>query len=322
MKNSLLTLLIWIICPVIIFGQEIPKIDTIPPKIKYWKLSGLMGVNGTQTSFVNWSAGGRNNVSVLAFFSGIAEYKKGPWLWKNNMDLALGGLLYMDSLGKKQGLQKTDDKIDLATNLGHRIKEHWFISMVGTFRSQFLNGYSYPNDSVKVSTFMAPGYLSLALGIDYTPDPSFSIFLSPISTKMTFVRATELSNRGMFGVDAATYNDLGEMITAGKKFRGEFGAYFRMTYQKELFKNVNFRGRVELFSNYLNKPQNVDINADVLWTFKVNNWLSASLNWTLIYDDDIKIRDSKGGYGPRMQFKSVLGLGLAYTIRNFKDAKK
>ena len=74
--------------------------------------------------------------------------------------------------------------------------------------------------------------------------------------------------------------------------------------------------RLELFSNYLNNPQNIDVNLENIFTFKVNKWFSASLQWNVLYDDDIDVRDNKGGFGPRTQFKSVLGLGLSHTIKN------
>ena len=104
-------------------------------------------------------------------------------------------------------------------------------------------------------------------------------------------------------------------ISPVKKFRGEFGAYLRVKYDKELAKNIFMKSQVELFSNYVDNPQNIDVNADIIFDFKVNNWFSASLNWTLIYDHDINIRDAKG-FGPRTQFKSVLGVGLTHTMKN------
>ncbi len=320
--KKILTILIAALClPLLSLAQDAATLadTTKPVKPQFWKLRMLVGANGTQTSFVNWSAGGRNNISVIGYVSASADYKKDTWMWKNNLELALGGMKYLDSSGRRQGLQKTDDKIDFTTNFGYRFKEKWYLSIVGGFKTQFMDGYKYPNDSTKVSSFMAPGYVNLALGIDFTPSNDLSFFLSPIATKFTFVNDRELANKGAFGVEGATYNSNGQIISAGKRFRSEFGAFFRMTYQKEVFKNVNFKGRLELFSNYLYKPQNVDVNADILWTFKVNSWLSASLNWTLIYDDDIMIRDGKGGVGPRTQFKSVLGLGLSYTVKNFKE---
>lgn len=289
---------------------------------KYWKLTSTYGLNGTQTSFVNWNAGGRNNVSVLGFVSASANFKKNKIKWDNNLELALGGLKYIDSAGRKAGLQKTDDKIDYSTNFGYKFKENWYYSFVGGFRTQFMDGFAYPNDSIRVSTFLAPGYINLALGIDYTPNDNFSMFLSPLAGKITIVNDQVLANAGAFGVDKAQFDGLGNVISAGKRSRHEFGAYFKMIYNKEIVKNINFKSKLELFSNYIENPQNIDVNADILWTFKVNSWFSASLNWTLIYDDDIDITDRNGNTGPRTQFKSVLGLGVSYTMKNFADAKK
>ena len=79
------------------------------------------------------------------------------------------------------------------------------------------------------------------------------------------------------------------------------------------------KSKLELFSNYLQNPENIDVNSEVLFSFKVNEWFSASANFTALYDHDIIIRDINGGVGPRTQFKSVLGLGLSYTMKNFKE---
>lgn len=328
MKKILQLVVIFILVGNTLFAQD-TIVVTIPDTIivnkveeSPWQLKTIFGLNGTQSYFSNWSAGGRNNLSLIGFISASANYSKNRWQWKNSLDLALGGMKYLDSAGRKQGLQKTDDKIDFATNLGYKLKEHWYLSFVGGFRTQFMDGFNYPNDSVRVSTFMAPGYVNLALGIDFTPNEHFSAFLSPLAAKMTFVNDQTLADAGAFGVENAQFNAAGDVISAGNRFRAEFGAYFKMTYVKEIAKNVNFKSKLELFSNYANNPQNIDVNADVLWTFKVNSWLSASLNWTLIYDDDIDIRDSKGEVGPRTQFKSVLGLGLSYSLQNFKEEMK
>ncbi len=290
--------------------------DSIPPS--NWKLKAIYGLNGTQSSFVNWNAGGRNNISLLGYIEASANWKEGPHSWKNDLGLALGGIQYI-GIGAPKDLQKTDDKIDFSTTYGYEFKEHWYYQIIGTFRTQFLDGFAFPNDSVRTSTFMAPGYATFAIGIDYEPNKHFSAFLSPIATKLTFVNDDTLANQGACGVQEAEYDGFGNILRAGEKFRGEFGAYFKMKYEKELAKNINVKAKLELFSNYLNNPQNIDVNADVLFTFKVNSWFSAGLNWTLIYDDDIDITDRFGNTGPRTQFKSVLGIGLYYTMRNFKE---
>ena len=214
-------------------------------------------------------------------------------------------------------LQKTDDKIDLTSNFGLEINNHLYGAILGNFKTQFMDGNSFPNDSIITSKFMAPGYLTFAFGVDYKPTGYVSIYLSPIASKMTFVNDELLSNTGAFGVKGATYDGLGNVIAAGKRFRGEFGAYFKLMYNKEIVRNINMKSKLELFSNYLNNPGNIDVAAEIIFNFKVNSWFSASLNLNLLYDDDIEVRDINGDIGPRTQFKSLLGLGVSYTVRNF-----
>jgi hypothetical protein len=181
-----------------------------------------------------------------------------------------------------------------------------------------LDGFSFPNDSVRVSTFLAPGYVNLALGMDYIRSDDFSVFTSPIAAKLTIVNDQLLSNAGAFGVQGASYDSFGNVIKSGKKLRSEFGAYIKVKFNRTLAKNVDLKSKIELFSNYLDDPQNVDVNAEAIFNFKVNSWLSASLQCTLIYDDDMDIRDADGNIGPRTQFKSVLGIGLSYKMENLK----
>lgn len=48
---------------------------------------------------------------------------------------------------------------------------------------------------------------------------------------------------------------------------------------------------------------------------KINKFLSASINTTLKYDDDVKTIDNEGNpRGPKVQFKEMLGLGVAYNF--------
>ena len=296
--------------------DTLQKKDSIPPK--YWKLKAIYGLNGTQSSFVNWNAGGRNNISILGTISASANYTKNNVKWSNDLSIALGGLQYLEK-NMPESLQKTDDRIDFTSNFGMKIKKHVFVSFIGGFKTQMLDGFSFPNDSIRISTFMAPGYVNTALGIDYIKSDNFSVFTSPFAAKMTFVNDQILADAGSFGVEKAVFDGLGNVITAGKRFRGEFGAYVKLKFNKTVAKNIDLKSKIELFSNYMQNPQNIDINAEALFTFKVNSWFSASLQWSLIYDDDIAIRDSYGNIGPRTQFKSVLGLGVSYKMKNFKE---
>ena len=280
--------------------------------VKYWRLKAIYGVNGTQSSFLNWQAGGRNNISALGYISSSANFQRNNIKWTNDLNFALGGLQYIDP-DSDEGIQKTDDRLEWASNFGYNLNEDktWFLSLNGGFRTQFLDGFAGANDSIRASTFMAPGYANLALGIDFTPSDNFSVFVSPIASKMTFVMDQTLADQGQFGVQAAILDETtGDVIMRGKMFRGEFGAYFKMKYSRVIAKNIDMNTKLDLLSNYIENPENIDVNAEVLFTFKVNSWFSASLNWNLIYDHDMI---------QKTQFKSVLGLGIYYTMRNFEE---
>ena len=117
--------------------DDLKKLDALHDSLmpKYWTVTSLFGLSGSQTSFVNWAAGGRNNIAVLGFIDFSAIYQKRRLKWSNDVKLALGGMYYTDSLGKVQGLQKTDDRIDLATSIGYEFKPHWFATAIGGFRT-------------------------------------------------------------------------------------------------------------------------------------------------------------------------------------------
>ena len=275
------------------------KTDTLT----FWKLKSLYTLNGTQSSFVNWNSGGRNNISLNASISANAVYNKEKWKWSSDLSLAFGGIKYLDEAAF-MNLQKTDNKIDLSSMLGIRFSKKSLLSINAGFKTQFADGFTFPNDSIAVSKFMAPGYLNLALGVDYIKDKGFSIFASPLAAKTTFVMDDYLSQLGAFGVEK------------GERIRHEFGAFIKLKWNTEVMKNVEMKSKVELFSNYLNKPQNIDVNAELIFIFRVNSLFSATAQWNLVYDDDIQIRDKNGNVGPRTQFKSVLGIGISYKLEN------
>ena len=210
-------------------------VDSVPPPRK-WRMKAMYGLNGTQTSFVNWNAGGRNNVSALGFINGQANYKFKQIKWDNEISISLGGLQYLDNdpTGQANMFQKTDDRIEASSNIGYRLTEDLNFSFIGAFRTQMMDGFSYPNDSIRTSKFMAPGYLNVGLGIDYTPNKNFTLFVSPAAAKITFVQDATLANAGSFGVDAAVYDDLtGVLVTPGKQIRYEVGVLLEDDLQQK-----------------------------------------------------------------------------------------
>lgn len=260
-----------------------------------WKFTGVTSLNMSQLSLSNWAAGGENSISGNVFVKLSPDYDNGTINWDN--DLVLGfGLM-------KQGdneVDKSDDQIELTSKFGYRAGKNWFYTALLSFKSQFANGYSYADDvKTKISSFLAPGYLNLSLGFDYKPTESFSLLIAPISTKMTFINDQTLADAGVYA-------------PAGESFRGEFGGYIKIAYKKEVLKNVLLDTQVDFFSNYVDNPQYVDVNWNLLITFKVNEYISASLMTQLIYDYDIKFGPAPGE--AKVQFKELFGLGLTYNF--------
>lgn len=293
------------------YGQE-SKADSVK-KESPWKLESVYGFNATQSTFVNWVSGGQNNVSALAFINANANYQKDNSSWKNELRLALGGIRFFDNgstLAQNQRvLQKTDDIINVSSKYGFEIKKKWFITALGDFRTQFLDGFAKPTDTVVASRFMAPAFSIFALGIDYIPNKDFSVLMAPVTGKFTFVRDQALSNAGAFGV------------TPGSNFRPEVGAYVKLRWRKDLMKNVEMITRAEFFSNYLQNPQNIDVNLETMFTFKVNQVFSAMFQINVLYDDDIRVpvigANNVQYMAPRTQFRQIMGIGVQYRLANY-----
>jgi hypothetical protein len=269
-----------------------------------WKTETNLSVAFSQVSFTNWAAGGQNSMSVNGRFNGFYNYKVKRMAWDNQVDLGYGLL--------KQGKtiwQKSDDRFELMSKLGYRLTKNLNAAGLINFKSQFAPGFTNPPDHELVSDFISPGYLLFALGLDLKKGENFTLFASPLTGKMTFVLNDSLSNAGMFGVEP------------GQKVRAEVGGYIRAMWKHDLMKNVNLQTKLDLFSNYLKEPQYIDVNWEVLVLMKINKYLSVNINTLLIYDHDIiigKDTDNDGtqdSFKPRIQFKELIGLGLAYTIK-------
>jgi hypothetical protein len=286
-------------------GMQAQEAENAGTADTLWKFSGTTSLNLSQLSLTNWAAGGENSISGNALVNLAANYASGKTSWENALTLGYGLI--------KQGedpTRKSDDQIDFASKLGLKATDKWFYTALLGFTTQFSEGYDKPGDvdRAKISNFMSPGYLNLSLGMDYKAGEVFSLFISPLTGKFTFVLDEDLSEAGSFGLDP------------GKTSRAELGGYIKMAFKKEVLKNVTLDTKLDLFSNYLENPKYVDVNWDMLLTFKVNEYLSASLMTQLIYDYDIKFEYDSTGDGikdaseDRVQFKELFGLGLSYTF--------
>ncbi len=296
MKKIFFIVIAFAVVTTFVYSQTTEDTVKVDPK---WKLEGVTGINFSQTSLKNWAGGGENSLAGNAYLNGALLYKSGKWAWDNNLALDYGLARTAST-----GVRKSTDKIDFASKLGYQAKEKLFYTGLFDFKTQFAEGYNYAvTPSKRISNFMAPGYGTLSLGLDYKPNDNFSLYYSPLAAKFTWVLDDEFSNAGMFGVDP------------GKRFKGEFGSYLKTVYKLQIMENVDLISKADFFTAYDKSFGNIDVDWDVLLSMKINKYLSSTFNTTLRYDDDVDYIDKNGvSRGPRVQFRQILGIGLAYKF--------
>jgi hypothetical protein len=276
---------------------------------------GKLLIQFSQAYFHQWAAGGQNNLSVITKLDRTWGLDRGRFGWDSEVHLAYG----LQSRPDERILLKTDDRVELASKVGVRILPHGFATFMGSFRSQFAPGYQLlngaPNRDVVLSRWMAPGYGVFAAGIDYKqPSGNLSLFVAPLTYKATWVHDTTLSAAGAFGVEP------------GLRARNEIGGYLKWAWTTPVVENVTYAVRMDLFSNFLKDPQNVDVFMDHLLTLKVNSILTTTVSATLLYDHDVQLQKSDpvlnpdgsvltpARTGPGVQFREVLSVGLSLKL--------
>ena len=265
-----------------------------------WKQGGLYNLNIAQSSLSNWAAGGDNfNMAINSYFNYFAFYKKDRQSWDNNLDVNLG-FVQSTSLGGR----KNDDRLDILSKYGYKIDTtgKWYLSGLFNFRSQLFDGYSFSgNTATFTSSFFAPAYMIISAGLDYKPDNNFSVFFSPLTSRTTLVLNKVLANMGKYGVDS------------GMMVKRETGLFVTVNYNKVIATNINYKGRADFFSNYYDKPENINFYMTNLFTFRINKNFSATYSLDLIYDDKIRIFGPLKK-SPGLQMKSMVGIGYFRSL--------
>ncbi|TNE32527.1 DUF3078 domain-containing protein [bacterium] len=275
----------------------------------YWLTKGNAQLLFNQASFSNWVQGGDNSYSGTALLNYNITYNDSTTIWENVFDFGYGLLS-----SEENGIRKNEDKIDILSNYNYRAKNQFFYTGKLNFKTQFTEGFNYPNDSIAVSNFLSPAYVILSLGMTYKPNADFSFYLSPATGKMTIVNDKALADSGAYGVER------------GKKVRIEFGAYATIDYKKEIMENITFKTKLDLFDNYTDpnstNRDNIDVNWENSLNLTVNKYITVNLFLHLIYDNDISVPlyekidgvKTQVGVGPRLQVKQTLGLGFSYKF--------
>ena len=267
---------------------------------KNWNKGGSLSVNVAQTSLGNWSGGGTDALSANAFVNLYADYLKGKNSWTNNLNVQYGYL-------KTSGLdgRKSADLIDFVSLYGHSLNPKLDVSALFRLRTQGFKGYTYGTDEngqetkALSSNFFAPAYLTLAPGITYKPFKGFNLFVSPVAARALVVADHFLSDQGAYGVDT------------GKTMKFQLGFLLNAGYTADITKTISYTGNLELYSNYLQDPQNIYIFMTNTFAAKLTKAIAVTWNFNLAYDDLYRPVEGKG---PKLQTQSILGVGLLYKL--------
>lgn len=282
---------------------------------KYWKFTGIVSFNLTETMQWNWAAGGNNNgCGILAANLKLA-YKKDAISWETTFDSDYGWMWTPSTAFK---WRKCNDKIIFNTKFGWEFHKTWYLTVMAGFRSHYHDGYEYKigDDKIEVKNYaynwLSPSYSDLSVGIDWKPNDIFTVYLSPIAGRIT----TVIDNDDTLKTLHAKYG-----VPEDVNFKAELGATFKAGVNYSPVKGLKIISTLTLFTPYVSakgKFGNVDVDWDFAISYQFWKVLSVSLQTSLKYYDGVNIEwiDKKNVVhnSPRVQFREIIGLGIGYSF--------
>lgn len=290
--------------------EKIPN-GNLKPK---WLYGGNANFDLSQVAVHQWAQGGESSISLLSGLELFANYKHNNISWENKARFRYGVIRQGRYADNDVDFRANEDRIELNSKYGRKAFGHYYITIMGDFKSQFAPTYNYEGTERTdvLSKFMNPGYATFALGLDYKPEKNMTFFLSPITSKSTFVLDTAEVDQLKYGVDSTA--------TA----RHEMGAIFKATHKMKVWGEIEMENQLELFTNYLDKPQNIDVDWEFKLILPVNDFIRATIATKFMYDHDTKVpkytketndetgeqewikKEGRGG-----QFREMLTVGFA-----------
>ena len=257
-----------------------------------WTKGGNASLMFSQAAFNHdWTGGGTNNVAASLAVSYAFNYKKDKWAWDNNVFVDYG----ITKLEGDDYSRKTTDRFEVNSVLGYQLNNpQWYYSFFLNFKTQMTDGYKYESTGrTLINQMLSPGYLQFGPGMLWKKSDNLKVNLAPATSKITTAKSRWTETGPFYGVEQ------------GKNIRYELGFYLNGYAKFTVMDNVSFENILSLYSNYLDKPQNVDLdyNANIVMT--INKYLSANFTFQAIYDDDA---------AKAFQIREVLGLGVNYKF--------
>lgn len=257
-----------------------------------WTKGGNASLMFSQAAFNHdWTGGGTNNVAASLAVSYAFNYKKDKWAWDNNVFVDYG----ITKLEGDDYSRKTTDRFEVNSVLGYQLNNpQWYYSFFLNFKTQMTDGYKYESTGrTLINQMLSPGYLQFGPGMLWKKSDNLKVNLAPATSKITTAKSRWTETGPFYGVEQ------------GKNIRYELGFYLNGYAKFTVMDNVSFENILSLYSNYLDKPQNVDLDYTANIVMTINKYLSANFTFQAIYDDDA---------AKAFQIREVLGLGVNYKF--------
>jgi len=266
---------------------------TIPDTLRGTNTSWVVGLNGSQASYSNWSQGGTNNIAATGTSAFSTLYRGNNFAYGFLLDTRYGKTRIED-----EGTRKIADRLFFLNRFLYTLnEENPELKLFGNiiFRTQFDKGFDYgageDGDDILISEFMAPAYFNENIGIAYMPSDIFSVEAG-LGLKQTYVREESLSET--YGLDP------------GEQFRSEAGLTIGASLETDLMENVQLSSSLQSFTNFNSSISSTDIYFSNKLIGRVNSYINTNLSLDFVFDDD---------FSEEIQVAQVLSLGISYSIR-------
>ncbi len=287
------------------------------------KFEGTLRVTLNQLAITHWAAGGESNGSGKISSNLTYTYDRDLFKYVANGIFAYG----MSNYTKDKRYEKSEDRCEVSMTMSSNNSNNLTFTSITSLKTQFTNGYTYPNDSIPISGFFAPAYLNISAGYNYNYNNILSLYISPIAGKMTFVTDQKLADEGAYGVEAGYWNIYNgdSLWVKGKNALTELGINVLVKYKQNFKNDISVFSTLNLYNNYMDPNKSNRWNIDVDWEtgikFTINKQISAIINIHLIYDDNIRFTVTENIDGkeitkqkPILQFKESLGISFLYKF--------
>lgn len=247
-----------------------------------WTINGTFNFNlsegGRNAAWGIVKGGEEQTIGIRALIDCDFDFKNGKTSFLNNFR-GRYGMSKTTSAG--EGFNKIDDYFNYTHIYATELKKNWNFSALFSVESQF-DYY-----------FMSPGSVKLGPGILYKPNANFSAMFSPVMANLFTKFATEQRHEALFGVDSGKTTKLG------------LGSFLQLKANYTLAKGITYKGFATLYSNYLNKPQNIIVDWTNLFSLTVNKYIGATVSINIRYND---------WEVGQLQVQHGLGIGFSYKL--------